>query len=261
MNPPHLEAELETARSAARAAGRLLKDRLGRASNVEHKGRRDLVTELDLAAQSEIIGRLQRAFPGDRIWAEEEASRPDLTGRVWIVDPLDGTTNYVHGLPAYCVSIALSRDGQLQAGAIFDPERDELFWAGAGQGAWLGRERISASGVDSLEESLLVTGFPYNLEDSLAQITARLERMLVRSQGVRRLGSAALDLAYVACGRLDAFWEDGLKPWDMAAGVLLVREAGGRVSALDGGPFDLTGGQILASNGLIHQEMVEDLRL
>ena len=249
------------ARQAALAAGQTLKTGLGRAREVRHKGFRDLVTELDLAAQAEIVGRIEAAFPDHRIMAEEdEAGPPELSGPVWVVDPLDGTTNFVHGLPTYCVSICLSVDGQAQVGVIYDPERDELFSARQGEGAFLGDQPIRVSAQDELSQSLLVTGFPYDLESQIEVIMARFQRLLTLSQGVRRLGSAALDLAYVACGRMDAFWEDGLHPWDMAAGVLLVAEAGGRVSDLDGQPFDLLSGRILASNSLIHQSIVAALR-
>jgi len=246
---------------AALAAGQILKAGLGRARKVRHKGFRDLVTELDLAAQAEIVGRIEAAFPDHRIMAEEdEAGPPELSGPVWIVDPLDGTTNFVHGLPTYCVSICLNVDGQAQVGVIYDPERDEIFSARQGEGAFLGDQPIRASAQDELSQSLLVTGFPYDLESQIEVIMARFQRLLTLSQGVRRLGSAALDLAYVACGRMDAFWEDGLHPWDMAAGVLLVAEAGGRVSDLDGQPFDLLSGRILASNNLIHQSTIAALR-
>jgi len=256
-----IDQAFEVARQAALAGGRILKAGLGRARQVRHKGFRDLVTELDLASQAEIVGRIEAVFPDHRIMAEEdEAGRRELGGPVWIIDPLDGTTNFVHGLPTYCVSICLSVDGQPQVGVIYDPERDELFSALRGEGAFLGDQPIQPSAQDELSQSLLVTGFPYDLENQIEVIMARFKRLLTLSQGVRRLGSAALDLAYVACGRMDAFWEDGLHPWDMAAGVLLVNEAGGRVSDLDGQPYDLLSGRILASNGLIHQSLIAALR-
>jgi len=249
------------AQEAALAAGRLLKEELGQVREVRHKGFRDLVTELDLAAQAEITARIRQAFPGHGLMAEEDDSKPDLAGPIWIVDPLDGTTNFVHGLPAYSVSICLALDGKLTVGVIFDPERDELFWAKAGQGAWLNGRPMKVSGVDSLSQSLVVTGFAYDVEKHLDEDLARFGRMLVASQAVRRLGSAALDLAWVACGRMEAFWEEGLQPWDLAAGALLVVEAGGVVTSLQGGPFELLSGKILASNGLVQEEMVQALRL
>ncbi len=250
-------AELEVARRAALAGGAVLKGRSGLAGEVRHKGFRDLVSELDLASQERVVALIRAAFPDHHIWAEEDETGGELSGPVWLIDPLDGTTNFVHGLPAYCVSVALSVDGELVVGAIYDPERDELFSAAAGQGAWLGDTAIAVSKAASLAEALLVTGFPYDVENHIEETMLRFRRALLASQGVRRLGSAAMDLAYVACGRMDAFWEAGLKPWDMAAGALIVREAGGAVSDLDGGEYDLLSGRVLASNGRIHDQMIE----
>jgi myo-inositol-1(or 4)-monophosphatase len=251
---------LELAVRAAREAGSVLSRGLGRAERVTHKGFRDLVTELDLASQQTIVSMIQEAFPEHRIIAEEDSGDYDLSGPTWIVDPLDGTTNFVHGLPIYCVSIGLALDGELLAGVIYDPERDELFSARAGQGASLNDRPLKVSGVEELSQALVVTGFAYNLEDHLADDLKRLESMLVSTQGIRRLGSAALDLAYVASGRMDSFWEVGLHPWDLAAGALLVKEAGGRVTDMGGAEFAVLSGRILASNGLIHGQMVEGLK-
>ena len=238
----------------------MLKNELGQARQVTHKGFRDLVTELDMASQNKVLGLIKEAFPEHRIIAEEGVKVYDLSGPTWIVDPLDGTTNFVHGLPFYCVSIGLAVDGALQAGVVYDPEREELFSALAGQGAWLNDNPLRVTDADSLSQALVVTGFAYNLEDHLDTDMTRMRRMLTLTQGIRRLGSAALDLAYVASGRMDGFWEEGLHPWDLAAGALLVQEAGGRISALDGSPFDLLSGDIIASNGPLHDQMVEGLR-
>ena len=256
-DPEVLEGCLRLARTAAEKAGGLLKKGLGRAAQVRHKGFRDLVTELDLAAQKTIIELIEEAYPDHRIMAEEGREGSDLSGWIWVIDPLDGTTNFVHGLPVYAVSIALVVDGRLMLGVIYDPEREELFRARAGQGAWLNGKRLSVSGIDSLGQALTVTGFPYDLESHLDQILSGFGRMLARTQGVRRLGSAALDLAYVAAGRFDVFWEDGLHAWDLAAGALMVEEAGGRVSDTDGRELDIISGRILATNALLHGPALE----
>lgn len=252
---------LDLAIRAAREGGAILCQGLGRARQVTHKGFRDVVTELDLASQKVILEMIRESFPNHGILAEEGSGEPNLSGPVWIVDPLDGTTNFVHGLPLYSVSICLALDGRPLAGVVFDPERDELFSARAGQGAWLNGEPMAVSDVSGLDQALVVTGFAYDLEKHLEEDLQMLRKMLLATQGMRRLGSAALDLAYVACGRMEGFWEQGLKSWDMAAGVLLVEEAGGRVTDLGGGEFDLLSGRILASNSKVHGRMAEELRL
>ena len=255
-----LDRALDTAVQAAREAGSVLHQGLGRARQVNHKGFRDLVTELDLASQKKVIEIITGAFPEHRIIAEEGSRELDLSGPVWIVDPLDGTTNFVHGLPIYGVSICLAIDGRPKAGVVFDPEREELFAACAGKGAFLNSNPIRVSDVEELSQALVVTGFAYDLEKSLDRDLAWFSRMLTHTQGVRRLGSAALDLAYVACGRMDSFWEHGLHAWDMAAGVLLVQEAGGEVTDLGGGTFDLLSGRVLAGGKGIQDQMVEVLK-
>ena len=251
---------LEVAVGAARAAGAGLRDKLGRAPGVTFKGRRDMVTAADLASQKLIIERITAAFPDHSIMAEEEGlSRPLMDGPVWIIDPLDGTTNFVHGLPVYCVSIALAVDGRLEVGVIYDPERDELFTAQRGGGAKCNDQPIRVSGEDQLINGLTATGFAYDLESSIDPVMARLRNVLLASQGFRRLGSAALDLAYVAAGRMDVYWEDSIHAWDIAAGCLLVTEAGGMISDLDGSDLDLFCGRVLAANGPLHRTMVNVL--
>lgn len=219
-----------------------------------------MVTAADLASQKLVIERINEAFPDHSIMAEEEGfSRPQLDGPVWIIDPLDGTTNFVHGLPMYCVSIALAIDGRLEIGVIYDPERDELFTAQRGDGAKCNNQPIRVSGEEQLINGLTATGFAYDLESSIDPVMTRLQRVLLASQGFRRLGSAALDLAYVASGRMDAYWEDSIHAWDIAAGCLLVSEAGGGISDLDGSDLDLFSGRVLATNGMLHQTMIDVL--
>lgn len=262
VSPPGLESALETAVRAARAGGAELRHRAGRELRVEHKGFRDLVSDRDLASQRAVSDEIAAAFPDHLIWGEEDELRPDhLTGLVWIIDPLDGTTNYVHGLDLYCVSVCLTVDGAPTVGVLHDPERDQTFAAAKGRGATLNGRPTRVSIIDSVAQSLLVTGFPYDVEEHLEAILTRMGRALTASQGVRRLGAAALDLAWLAAGLMDGFWEEGLQPWDMAAGALITEEAGGRVTDIDGRPFDLLSGRILATNGLIHDEMAELLRL
>jgi len=229
-----VRARLDLAIALARRAGEVLRRGLGRAT-IEHKGEVELVTEFDRAAERLIVEGLGRAFPDDGVIAEEGARRDGHTWR-WYVDPLDGTTNFAHGLPHFAVSIAAERDGALEVGVVYDPMRDELFQGLRGEGAYLGQRRLEVSTQADLGRSLLVTGFPYDVRhnpDNNLDLFAHLAR---RSRGVRRLGSAALDLAYVAAGRFDGYWELRLAPWDLAAGVLLVREAGGTVTRLDREP-------------------------
>ncbi|BAS28826.1 inositol monophosphatase family protein [Limnochorda pilosa] len=255
-----LEAPHRLAVTVAREAGGLLLERFGRAHTVEHKGPTDLVTEADRLSEEHILARIRESYPGHAILSEEAGLQERSGGLRWIVDPLDGTTNFAHGLPLFSVSIALEVDGELAVGVVYDPAAGELFDAVRGRGARLNGRPVHVSAVDTLQEALLVTGFPYDLwrdegEDNLDYF-ARFAR---RCQGVRRLGSAALDLAYVAAGRLDGYWELKIHAWDIAAGALLVQEAGGRLSTLDGDPFRVDGGRILASNGHLHEAMLQVL--
>src|SRR3954465_860909 len=250
---------LNFAIQTARDAGRILNEKFGRVTQVSSKGDIDLVTEADLAAERFIIERIKSHYPRHAILAEEaEASgiKHEGSGEFkWIIDPLDGTTNYAHGYPAFCVSVALERAGRIELGVIYDPLRDETFAAERGLGATLNGRRIRVSEVEELNNAMLCTGFPYNVRE-MEDFARHFYNFIMHAQAVRRDGSAALDLAYVACGRFDGFWEEGLRPWDVAAGVLLIAEAGGRVSHYDGTPFDIYTPPIVASNGLVHEQMM-----
>jgi myo-inositol-1(or 4)-monophosphatase len=249
--------ELEDAcAEAARRGGTVLAERWGKARTIEHKGAIDLVTDADRASEAAVLGFLTSRFPAAAILAEESGERAGSGGLRFFVDPLDGTTNYAHGLPHFAVTVAVADAAGLAAGAILDPLRGELFTAARGAGASLGERRLAVSGRDRLMEALLVTGFPYDLQDGF-EFTLRLfGAFALRARGVRRLGSAALDLAYVAAGRLDGFWEERLKPWDVAAGTLIVREAGGRVTDLGGGDGMLENGGIVAATSALHGQML-----
>ena len=226
---------------------------------VGKKGPIDFVTELDLESERLIIERVRRAFPEHTILAEEAGASGNGSRFNWLIDPLDGTTNYVHGVPAFCVSIAIECEGRLESGVIYDPIEDELFWASRGKGAFLNGDRIYVSDRSRLEESLLGTGFSYD-PDALRANLELFQKFITRAAGVRRVGSAARDLAYVASGRFDAVWEYHLKPWDVAAGMLIIEEAGGRVTDFEGGPCGPRDKKILLSNGRIHDSMLAILK-
>jgi myo-inositol-1(or 4)-monophosphatase len=248
---------LECARAAALEAGALLRSRFGAPLEIGEKALRgDLVTEADRASEASIVARLRAAFPQSTILGEEGGIRAGSARERWIVDPLDGTTNYAHGYPLYCVSIGYERDGALACGVVYAPALDELYLAEAGSGAFCNGRRIAVSDVAAVADAMVCTGFqPARYERNGARFAA-LSR---RAQAVRRDGAAALDLAFLAAGRFDAFWESDLSPWDVAAGALIVREAGGRVSAIDGEPFAIEAGSVLASNGRVHEEMIAAL--
>ena len=233
---------------AARAAGVIQRKR---PKEVLHKGRANLVTEVDLACEAVIRKVLEPS--GYPVLGEEQGG-PEANNR-WIVDPLDGTTNFVHGFPSYCCSIALELDGKLELGVIFDPIRNRLYEAQRGQGALCNGERISVSTCSSLDQALVASGFAYDRREQADFYLRFVKVFLERAQGFRRAGAAALDLAMVACGELDGFWEFNLNPWDIAAGVLIVEEAGGSASDIDGSGLGLNEGRILATNGLIHSSM------
>jgi myo-inositol-1(or 4)-monophosphatase len=247
---------LEVAIETAREAGAILRHEFDRPKQISYKGEVDIVTESDRRSEALIIARLRKHFPDHAIIAEEGGGGGVGAKYCWHVDPLDGTTNFAHGYPCFAVSIGLAEDGQPVAGAVFNPVSEELFTAARGEGAYLNGKPIRVSAIEKLATSLVATGFPTHHRKRSANINYYWEYTL-RSHGVRRDGSAALDLCSVACGRFDAFWEFGLKSWDTAAGVLLVQEAGGKVSDLSGGPYRLGGPQMLASNGRIHGEMQE----
>ncbi|MFQ5915361.1 MAG: inositol monophosphatase family protein [Nitrospinota bacterium] len=242
-----------------REAGGKLAENFGRPQHVEYKGAVDLVTAMDRASEDHILSRLKAAFPEDDILTEERDQEVRRSENLWIVDPLDATNNYAHGFPMFCVSIAFERLGRVVLGAIYDPLRDEMFLAEAGEGAALNGMALTASSTPHLDVSLVATGFPYDKRESPVNNLDHFQRFALRTQGVRRTGSAALDLAYVAMGRLDGFWELKLSPWDVAAGALLVQEAGGRVTDFAGGGDFIYGGEVVASNGRIHQEMLVTL--
>ena len=252
---------LDFAIQTARDAGRLLAERFGRKIEISNKSEIDLVTESDLASERLIIDRIKTYYPRHSILAEESgASNPneDQSAWRWIIDPLDGTTNYAHGYPCFCVSIALENQGRLEIGVVYDPIRDEMFSAERGQGASLNGRHIAVSQTRSLGSALLCTGFPYDVRER-NEFARHFANFIMHAQGVRRDGAAALDLAYVAAGRFDGFWEEGLKPWDVAAGALLIEEAGGRISKYRGEPLDIYSPPVVASNGLIHKEMMQVL--
>jgi len=253
---------LNFAIGTARDAGRILLEKFGRNIEIYKKGDINLVTEADLASEALIVERVRSYYPKHSILAEESGEAVVTGGdgsMKWIIDPLDGTTNFAHGYPCFCVTIALEKDGEIVIGVTYDPTRDELFTAERGGGAALNGKPIRVSTEDKLTESLLVTGFPYNLKERPG-LERQLHNMLFGSRGVRRDGSAAIDMAYVACGRYEGFWEEGLNPWDVAAGSLLIEEAGGQVSNYDGSRNSIYIPPILASNGLIHGQMVDILK-
>lgn len=239
-----------------RDAGQVVRDQWRERKEIVFKGRIDLVTQTDLAVEKLLVERLTGLIPGSSVLAEESHTSLVPADLTWIIDPVDGTTNYAHGLPMVAVSVGLWRDGQVVLGAVHVPMLDELFWAERGRGAFLNGGPMAVSPEPTLQASLIATGFPYSFYMEVDQICERLQRVLLASQGVRRFGSAAIDLAYTACGRFDGYYETGLKPWDTAAGWLLVEEAGGRVSDQHGQGYSLGRHMIVASNGRIHDQLL-----
>lgn len=242
------------AESLAVGAGRILREHQGTTLRIEYKGEIDLVTEVDRASEAYLRARIGETYPDHEILGEEEGLTTSGSAYRWLLDPVDGTTNYAHGFPYYCVSVGLEYEGRIIVGAVYNPSLDELFSAERDRGATLDGKPIRVSSVDELRGSLLTTGFPYSVIQKGSNL-GPFERFLTRCQAVRRAGSAALDLCHVACGRYDGFWEAGLSPWDVAAGSLIVEEAGGRMSDYRDGPFDPYGKQLLASNGRLHDAM------
>lgn len=242
-------------------AGAILRDGYDKEHTVHYKGTIDLVTEADHASEAFLLGEIKSKFPGGHILAEESGSIQGSNEDIWYIDPLDGTVNYAHHIPIFCVSIGFSTNGQMTLGVVYDPMRDELFAAERGKGAFLNGKRIQVSGVTELEKSLLVTGFPYDTWDTELDNFKYFERLAKKTQGVRRLGSAALDACYVAAGRFDGFWEFKLKPWDVAAGGLIAQEAGAKVTAIDGREDYLSAPlSILASTLGIYEGVKEQLK-
>ena len=259
-----LSSERRTAEAIARLAGRhILRERAERL-DVSLKAPDDVVTNVDKSTERLIVDRLRDAFPDDTIAGEEfgESHRADNTDgdRTWLIDPIDGTLNFSHGIPLFCVSIALQVDGETVVAVIYDPNRDEMFSASQNGGAHLDGVPISVSSLDDASAAVLVTGFPLKRSAPFEATLDQFELLTRTCRGIRRLGSAAIDLAYVAAGRMEAFWEYSLKPWDTAAGILLVEEAGGQVTTVDGGPFDVHAPSILATNGVLHDELLELLQ-
>jgi myo-inositol-1(or 4)-monophosphatase len=255
------ERLLAVAVEASTAAGKVLLDYARSGFHVERKNPINLVTDADYAAEQCIIDHIRRHFPTHQTLAEERGVGTDASSRYrWIIDPLDGTTNFAHGFPVYAISIGVECDGALLVGAVYDPTRDELFMATAGRGAFLNGRSIAVSDTGQLEAALTVTGFAYDIRETSNNNLDHFARFALKAQGVRRTGSAALDLCYVAAGRFDGFWEVKLSPWDMAGGVVIVREAGGRVTDLRGKEHSIYQPELVASNGRIHQEMLDVIR-
>ncbi len=250
---------LEPAQEIAREAGALLSGYFQKRVGFNLKGEFDLVTEADLASEKLLLERLRTRFPSHAIVAEESGGHRAASEYCWYVDPLDGTTNFAHGFPMFCVSMGLEQAGDMLAGVIYDPVRDEMFTAERGAGAWLNNRRIQVSRTSRLMDALAATGFPSRKRHQNVNVHF-FHQMAMATHGVRRAGSAALDLAYVACGRFDVFWEFGLNPWDVAAGVLIAAEAGGSRSGMHGEPHRLTSPDVLVDNGLLHQETLQLFR-
>lgn len=254
---------LDAAVEAARGAGGILKEYVSRETardkRIRYKSEVDLVTEADLRSQEHIVAALKSAFPEHGILAEEGIAEHAGRRFVWIIDPLDGTTNFAHGYPVYAVSIGLVEQDVPVLGVVYDPNADELFVAERGGGATLNGASIRVSTIGDLKEALLVTGFPYWARQEPGRLFDNFRAFTMRAQAVRRPGSASIDLCSVACGRMDGFWEEGLKSWDTAAGSVILTEAGGRLSRFDGSPFDIDIPEILATNGLVHEAMMEVL--
>jgi myo-inositol-1(or 4)-monophosphatase len=252
---------LTMATEVARTAGDLLRTYAKRGFRITHKNPIDLVTDADHAVEQCIIEHIRAQFPTHRILAEERGSDTLSASRYrWVIDPLDGTTNFAHGYPVYTISIGVEHEGRGLIGVVYDPTRDELFTAQAGGGAHLNGQPITVSSTEQLDQALLVTGFAYNIRDTLNNNLNHFARFVLRAQGLRRTGSAALDLCYVAAGRFDGFWEVKLSPWDMAGGVVILREAGGTVTDFKGKTHSIHQPELVASNGRIHEAMLAILR-
>jgi len=244
----------------AREAGAIVREGWGHAHRPERKGRIDLVTEYDRRSEALLLERIAQRWPDHAVLAEESGAHRGGNRVRWLIDPLDGTTNFAHNYPFFAVSVGVEIEGVPVAAAVYDPTRDEMFAAARGEGATLNGAPIRVSDIERVESALLVTGFPYDVREHPERSVPHFQAVLQRAQGLRRDGSAALNQCYVACGRFDGFFESSLSPWDMGAGVLLVREAGGTVTRYDGRAFEVEGKQILATNGRIHGEMQEILK-
>jgi myo-inositol-1(or 4)-monophosphatase len=252
---------LNFAQQTAREAGKILLDKFGKKINIYKKGEINLVTEADLASEKYIISQINTYYPKHSILAEESGVAVTDGNSLWkwIIDPLDGTTNFAHGYPIFCVTIAVEYQGEIVIGVTYDPTRDEMFTAEKGSGAFLNNKQIHVSETEKLGDAMLCTGFPYDVAQQ-ENFEKHLKNFVIKARSLRRDGSAAIDLAYVACGRFDGFWEEGLNPWDVAAGKLLIEEASGRVSYYDDSDFSIYKPPICASNGIIHGSMLEVLK-
>jgi len=251
---------LATAIEAVIRAGQVQLSRFGTDIRVDKKGAIDLVTEIDVQIEREFREMIAGRFPDHVVLGEEFGSSGDRDATppfCWVFDPIDGTTNYAHGLPIFCSSLALEIDGEIVVGAVYDPTRRELFTAERGHGAWLNGSPLRVSSADDLIDSLLVTGFHYGIQRDPEELVSLFREFIQRSRAVRRLGSAALDMCYVGAGRFDGYWESKIQPWDVAAGALIVAEAGGRVSTIRGDLFRSRAGSVIATNGRIHDLMLE----
>jgi myo-inositol-1(or 4)-monophosphatase len=259
-DPLHAQL-LELARDLAKQAGALQRERYETGLDIDTKiSTIDLVTEVDRACEALIVEGIERRRPGDAILAEEGHGQDEEAAAIrWIIDPLDGTTNFAHGFPRFCVSIGIESEGQRVVGVVYDPLLDECFEAACGEGAWLGERRLRVSQENEVGRSLVATGFAYDVHRSENDNLASFRNVVKKARGIRRDGSAALDLCYVAAGRLDAYWELKLHPWDVAAGYLIVEEAGGRISDFSGGGADRAGREVVASNGAVHDELLGQL--
>lgn len=256
-----LDAIYRCALAAAHSGATVLRERFGRLTTIRHKGAKDLVTEADIGSEQAIVTVIRNAFPDHAIIAEESGIQRGKGKGRWLIDPLDGTTNFAHGLDLFSISIAFAIDDEIQVGIVLEPLGGALYAAIKGRGAWCNGRPIHVSTAATVAESLLVTGFPYAVETLLAEVMERLNACVHAAQGVRRLGSAALDLCHVACGRFEGFWEQNLKAWDVAAGALIAVEAGATVTDFANRPFGLDQVQLLATNGRIHQEMIRLLEV
>ncbi len=253
----HLDPIVQTARVAAAKAAIILRFYYENRPQIRKKGIKDLVTQADIESESAIIEVIQKRFPDHSILAEESGLSANTSENRWVIDPLDGTTNFAHGLPLFAVSIAFQHNGVTQLGMVANPISGETFRAVAGQGAYLNDNKIAVSDTSKMVDSLLVTGFPYDINANPGALLERFNRLLLAAQAVRRLGSAALDLCFVACGRFDGFWEERLKPWDTAAGELIAREAGARVTNFKNQPFGIDQLEIVATNAHIHSQLID----
>jgi len=253
------KALFTTALTAAQRAGQYILQHTESSPDYTLKSRANMVTLIDQTSEKIIVDTILKDFPDHQILAEEGLNQAGESEFKWIIDPLDGTTNFVHGFPFYAVSIGLEFEGQIILGVVNFPTFHELFYARAGQGAFLNRRQIRVSQIDKLEQALLATGFPYDLSGKFNLNFDLFKLFYQKTQGIRRPGAAAIDLCYVACGRLDGFWEYELNPWDVAAGSIIVQEAGGKLRNIDGSPFSIYDRQILATNGLIEAEMLQHL--